>query len=376
MPLSLVMVLFLAFLITPFPSFAQSPVGDQPCSRFPVVEAPANYFWEADCSVQCETNASCQESFQSSSSYVYKPTSYWCYGFQEGQEVVPKCMGLIYKDEDGTDPELEDDKDAIDDLNDYLDQNLDEEEQDTDLVYNLLEVIFNRNQELTPTASPTAQITRSADPSSEQEASVSTEPTQPGGKQGNIQGTKAEKVEFWGDKILSKVENVGTMYCKHVDTLNNDEGDKSTYRSCANYGGVDSNGTYWCTNLVIDATRLAGVKGLTNASHQAVVNMIHYWKQAPDKVYLEYSQGNTEQKKQTLSTIHPGCAMFQITSPGTHTGREHVAIVKEVSYDEATGNGSIRTIDSNGTKKSYTFAIANNQIKNLFYPYASFGCYQ
>lgn len=371
---SVFLILVLSLCILPVSSFAQSPVGDQPCARFPVVEAPANYFWEADCSTTCETNASCQATFESKSGYVYKPTSYWCYGFKEGQEIVPKCMGLIYKDEDGTDPDLEDDKEAARDLQEYLDQNLSEEEQGGRLIYGLLEIIFNRNASLSPTASPTAALSPVSTPSG---TIVPGEPTPTGGKQSNIQGTKAERVAFWGDRIIDKLENVGTMYCRHVDRVSADDTSyTSTYRTCANYGGVDSNGTYWCTNLAIDASNLAGVRGLSNANHQAVVNMVAYWKEAPDKVFLEFSQAGEEQKKTTLSTIQPGCMMFQVTSPGRHTGREHVAIVREVNYDTATGNGSIRTIDSNGTKKSYTFPIVNNQIKNLFYPYASFGCYQ
>lgn len=79
------------------------------CTQFPPVGAPAGYVWRADCNYSCETNASCKADFESKSGYVYKDTSYWCYGFNENSEIKPKCMQLLYTKED----KVEEDKNAI-----------------------------------------------------------------------------------------------------------------------------------------------------------------------------------------------------------------------------------------------------------------------
>lgn len=213
------------------------------------------------------------------------------------------------------------------------------------------------------TASPTPAVT--TDPS------ISPSP----GENPNIPSTgSSDNVAAWGRQLTNRLD-IGQMgtYCRHVSVLTS-SGYTSTTRQCLN-NGVSNTGKYWCTNLAIDSENLAGRRGLTNSRHQAVVNMVAFWKSAGDRVYLDYGNASTASKKTILSSVKPGCMMFQMSNPGVHTGSEHVAVIDSVSVD-ASGNGQVKTLDSNGSRKSYSFPISGYQIRNNFYKHVSFGCYK
>ncbi len=156
-------------------------------------------------------------------------------------------------------------------------------------------------------------------------------------------------------------------YCKQIGSVSS-----GSYKAAIRQGynnSLESSGRYWCTQLVIDSYNLAGKTGLNN-SHAGVVNMAKFWQRTAGYKYLDYSASSNHQ--QILTQVKSGCAMFQESRHGVHTGFEHAAIVREINIKN--GNGYIVTYDANGPKKTSRYIIDDWQITNNFYSYVSFGC--
>lgn len=127
---------------------------------------------------------------------------------------------------------------------------------------------------------------------------------------------------------------------------------------------------YWCTYLVADSYAAAGFTGFNRGTLGAVVNMAPFFaNRGKELQFLDYRTGSHED---ILKRVQPGFAMFFISVPGVHTGKEHVAIVKTVQID-AKGNGFIDTIDSNFPKPGGHYVVSGWTITNAFYPVDSFG---
>lgn len=155
--------------------------------------------------------------------------------------------------------------------------------------------------------------------------------------------------------------------CRQTNSISN-----GSYSAAIRQGydnSLATSGRYWCTQLPIDSYNLAGKKGLNN-SHAGIVGMIQFWKNTSGYKYLDYSGGSSRQ--QILNQLQPGCAMFQESKHGVHTGYEHAAIIKDVSIKN--GDGYIITYDANGPQKTSRYIIDNWQVINNFYSYVSFGC--
>jgi|GEM_PF-5594890 len=184
----------------------------------------------------------------------------------------------------------------------------------------------------------------------------------------------AKSVVGWADKLsgfleLGTTENpggisLGRVYNKMVADIKN--GDYSaTKRAAEIAGGAGPRGIYWCTNIVIDAFNLAGRKGLDIGKHQAVVNMVNFWKSTTDYLFLDYTNGS---RKDILSQVQPGYAFFLQTSPGQYGPLDHVAIVKGITIN-TQGDGVLETYDSNYPKKTERYEIDGWNIKGLLFPY-------
>lgn len=119
---------------------------------------------------------------------------------------------------------------------------------------------------------------------------------------------------------------------------------------------------YWCTNLVIDAFNLAGIKGLEVAKHQAVVEMTRFWKKDPGYTYLDYTNGD---KASILQQVKPGYAILFQVVPGQFGDVDHAAMVKSLTVD-SRGNGNIETYDSNTDAKVTKYPIVNWIIKDVY----------
>lgn len=123
-------------------------------------------------------------------------------------------------------------------------------------------------------------------------------------------------------------------------------------------------GQYWCTWIIMDSYKLAGVP---IARNPGVVAMHKWWRRAAGFKYIDYSGS-----KENLQQVKPGFAMFLESVPGKHNGHEHVALVKEITVD-SRGNGTLITLESNASKKSKTYPVSNWKIKNTTYPARGFG---
>ncbi len=181
--------------------------------------------------------------------------------------------------------------------------------------------------------------------------------TQPGGP--------VEVILDWASQITNSLaRGIWGYLNRFVNALSN--GSYST----GTWAGANEGSVYWCTYLIIDSYNLAGYGGLTKSAHAAVVNMRRWWKTtgaSSGYVYVDY-----ENNKQSVANVQPGYAMFMESSAGTHTGREHVNMVKEINID-ANGNGKIVTIDSNSSSISHSYPVADFQVKNTPYPVRGFG---
>lgn len=183
----------------------------------------------------------------------------------------------------------------------------------------------------------------------------------------------------WAEKIsaqLMKSSGCWGFYCRMTTPITN-----GTYTIAYREGlisrGAESigrQGLYWCTRLIIDSANLAGKKGLNN--QESVTTMISYWERnkAAGYSYMKYFAANKTDKKNYLTNLRPGCALFQVTIPGIHSDGQHVAVVKNVNI-KPNGDGIVTTLDSNSGLKEHKYTIDDWEIINQIYPYVSFGCF-
>lgn len=127
---------------------------------------------------------------------------------------------------------------------------------------------------------------------------------------------------------------------------------------------------YWCTYLIIDTYNLAGHQGLARNAHAAVVNMRRWWY--TEGVKQGYKYIDYPANIQSLTEVKPGYAMMMERVAGTHTGSEHVNMVRSLDLD-ARGNGTLTTYDSNSSVISHTHPVREYQILNTPYPVRGFG---
>jgi len=132
---------------------------------------------------------------------------------------------------------------------------------------------------------------------------------------------------------------------------------------------------YWCTLSIIDSYRLAGIDGL-NRGMTFVIQVHNYWMSAAGTAagykYVEYELAN---KIQALQNVYPGYAMFmeRVRLVQTFDGNEHVALVREIKVDPTTGNGYIKTYESNGGIKDVTYPVSGGDIIGVTWPVRGFG---
>lgn len=128
---------------------------------------------------------------------------------------------------------------------------------------------------------------------------------------------------------------------------------------CTNGACVGNRGLFWCTNIVISAYNLAGIRGL-NENHQGVISMRQYWMNASGYKYVDYYQSD---KIQALRQVQPGCAFFFELIPGVRKGAEHTGLVKKVTMD-SQGNGTLETIESNNSRIQISYPISQGNVRN------------
>ncbi len=132
---------------------------------------------------------------------------------------------------------------------------------------------------------------------------------------------------------------------------------------------------YLDTYLVIDSYNQAGVPELNKKDHSSTESMILFWNQQSQQnsgyLYIDYTNGS---HKDILQSIQDGNVIFfeqehlQATSSSAHA-----AIVRSISIDEKTGDGTIKTYEADNTFTSITYPVDNWNIKNAPFPYITFG---
>lgn len=191
----------------------------------------------------------------------------------------------------------------------------------------------------------------------------------PTGPTGNSSGSDSE-VLSWDQKINEALQ-VGSVWAGYYNRMTTPISNGS-YTTPSRQGldqGTGPTGLYWCTNSVIDSYNLSGKKGL-GLEHQAVVSMDAYWQTAPGYTYVSYL--NSSDKKDSLSRVKPGYAIFFESSPGVHTSHEHVAIIKSININ-SRGDGTIETLDSNSSTKGGKYPVDQYIVKGTPYSLVGFG---
>lgn len=147
--------------------------------------------------------------------------------------------------------------------------------------------------------------------------------------------------------------------------------DPSKYKSCGYTARHSIKGFihYWCTFLITDAYKLAGIKNVT--TNGFVVDMHSWWMKASGFKYVEYDK--TSDKKQAVLQIGPGYAMFMENVYLGDKQHAHVGMVAEVKVNKSTGNGTITTHEANSSKPHKTYQVAKWQIQRISYPVRAFG---
>lgn len=167
----------------------------------------------------------------------------------------------------------------------------------------------------------------------------------------------------WNSRINNAL-TLGTFYRGHYSTLLQNITNGS-YQS-GTWAGNSYGSVYWCTYSIIDSYNLAGVSGLSKASHAAVVNMRQWWKTHGVTSGYQYIDGGS------VNGVKPGFAIFMERVAGTHTSNEHVALIKSVQLN-SVGDGRLETYDSNSTAKTHIYPIVSYNVKNTPYPVRGFG---
>ena len=167
-------------------------------------------------------------------------------------------------------------------------------------------------------------------------------------------------IVYWASIIAGDLENLGWGYCGQPDTnICNTAGYCAVSRSgLCRY--QSENATYYCTNLVIDAYNLAGIK---NSFSDWVPTMIDQWgKTAGFSVakYVTYT---------SLSQLKPGDVIFWVDTAGDASTGEHVVIVSSTANLHCPNAGiqsgcygQITILQANSDQTSATLQVINNQI--------------
>lgn len=161
-------------------------------------------------------------------------------------------------------------------------------------------------------------------------------------------GSLAEIVQ-WAQRINDALQPglPPSSYNKMLADISN--GTYSATKRSAQDRGVGPTGIYWCTNIVIDSYNLANTKGL-NTNHQAVRGMMDFWKKTSGYIFQPYPGTD-------LKLVQAGFALFRI-NPDWNL--DHVSIIESIKIDHR-GEGSIKTLDSNGFK-GWSSTIENGKI--------------
>lgn len=221
------------------------------------------------------------------------------------------------------------------------------------------------NRTSSATVSSNALCIQVGTPTGEKPAICSQQPTsQTSLVTGDSQGLA--RVLEWDETILS---TLGTGLWGYYNKLltNHTNGEYST----GTWPSTNEQNLYWCTYSIVDAYRLAGFGGLAKNGHGAVVYMRIFWK-SPAAQELGYKYVDYESGSPSLASVQPGYAMFMESVAGSHTGREHVNMVKDIAID-STGNGYLVTNDSNSSSKSHKYTVAGWRVLNTVYPVRGFG---
>lgn len=175
---------------------------------------------------------------------------------------------------------------------------------------------------------------------------------------------KLASILHWGKQINSALQPglPSTSWNRMLSNISN-----GTYTATIRQAldrGVSQSGIYWCTNLVIDAFNLAGITGL-GPNHQGVRSMVDFWKKAPGYVFIPNNGINS------LKLAKPGFALFRINP--TDYEYDHASLIESIFVDDE-GNGSIKTLDSNG-KKSWSSPIVKGRFTDTSFlsPVIGFG---
>ncbi len=170
-----------------------------------------------------------------------------------------------------------------------------------------------------------------------------------------------DTILYWAQEIAKHL-NIGLGVYKFwnrlLDTITN-----GFYTITGNYPAVDTNDPpgdiYWCTYLIIDAYRLAGVLGLSKSSHGGVSNMENYFRGGTGNLrYVDY-----ENNPQRLSAVKAGDVMFIYNTPHAPPPDGHVALVTSINVD-SKGDGFVSLVQSNSSIKETTYPVVGWQVKH------------
>jgi len=174
------------------------------------------------------------------------------------------------------------------------------------------------------------------------------EPTLPSAQPGPPPVVGSNNILSWGEQILNYLQPYPTpcgqiyMYNVMQQVITN-----GSYTARQKPGSAcgKSGSSYYCTNLVIDAYNLAGIK---NNFSQSVPTMIEQWP---------LSSGLTVRESSNVAGLQQGDVVFWLMSNDVSTA-QHVDIIQ--SMDVSTdGNGTLTTIDANTNSKTNTFFVHN-----------------
>lgn len=186
--------------------------------------------------------------------------------------------------------------------------------------------------------------------------------TQPNATPGPI----LNSILVWNQKI---VDSLNTGLWGYFNTLLSALSNNGY--STGTWAGTNEGTVYWCSYSIIDAYNLAGISGLSKGAHAAVINMRQFW-QSPQASSTGYKYLDYPSNSALLNNVQSGYVIFMESVPGTHTGLEHVALIKTISLD-THGNGTITTNDSNSTQKSLQYPVVGWSVKNTPYTVTGFG---
>jgi len=158
----------------------------------------------------------------------------------------------------------------------------------------------------------------------------------------------------WAQIIANNLKNVGWGFCAQPNTsICNATGYCAMHRSGLCQHQAESQ-TYYCTDLVIDAYNLAGVK---NNFSDYVPYMISNWR---SKGWTVLTQNNSA----SISQLKPGDVIFFMSNPNDQASGDHVAIISSVNVTCTTSSGcsgTISILQANSNTTAWTFSVINGK---------------